>query len=840
MTTTRTFFYLTVTRIQSVCQFELQGQGQKITEQVDYPLSLTQNYEDWQKAYLDYYQHIRGRKTINHLQKQELTNMHLRGWKVINKNLRGRKVISGVGKITVDRNKQLKDAEAQLLDEFHRWLLSPDLVNIRREIANAARKLSDEQQSVEVFLTCNPIEIARLPWETWEIGTDLGIPEKIQIYRTPATIRNQPVRPLQRKARILAIIGYDTSLNFEADQQEVESLKSIAEVEFVGWNTKTTKVLNPENATELKTQIFHAINDERGWDILFFAGHSNETILTGGELGVAPNVSLAIQDIEEVLKKAQTRGLQFAIFNSCSGINIAESLINLGLSQVVVMREPIHNQVARKFLVQFLRSLVGYKDVHQALLDACQYLKQQVTRFSYPSAYLVPSLYRHPDAELFRLKSFGFWNSIKKWLPKPKNESWLLLLLLISLLPNVQDFLLDKRIWLQAFYRQFTYQIPKDESPLFLVKIDNKSINQDKIKQPYPLDYGYLANIIQKLSQANSKLIGVDYILDQGEQQKQKSKKLNQAIRAAVSQESWFVFGALYPQDETSLIENSKETVTADIANLHWSIAGDINITKWYVELPSNTNCSHSCPFSYLLALSYFLQHQKSLPPNLPKPKLSNQNDFRDAIIKSIISQNTRYNFLQNLRLHPLFNFQQFFQPILDFSIPPTQIYKSVSACELLGSCESEIKIPNNLKNKVVMIVPAGYEEAGIKGKGEDNETIPSAISFWNGWGEGIFSRSAAHAYMVHHLLKQRLVVPIPDFFIILLSAFLGKALTVRMLENSPNKPKIFKRFWGILVIYLIISLQIYTSAAILLPCFFPSVTLWNYIRITTRRNVRE
>lgn len=406
MTTTRTFFNLTVTRIQSVCQFELLGEGQKITEQVDYPLSLTQRYEDWQRAYLDYYRHLRGRKTIHDLQKQELPNLHLRGWNVINKNFRGRKVISGVGKITLDRSKQLKDAEAQFLDEFYRWLLSPDLINIRREIANAARKLADNYQSVEVFLTCNPIEIARLPWETWEIGADLGIPEKIKIYRTPATIRNQPIRPLKRKARILAIIGYDTHLNFQADKQELESLNSIADIHFVGWNTKKSKVLNADNETELKTEIFNAINDEKGWDILFFAGHSNENILTGGELYVAPNVSLGIQDIAEVLKKAQTRGLQFAIFNSCSGIDIAESLINLGLSQVIVMREPIHNHVARRFLVQFVKSLAEYKDVHQALLDACQYLKQQVTRFSYPSAYLVPSLYRHPDAELFRLKSF--------------------------------------------------------------------------------------------------------------------------------------------------------------------------------------------------------------------------------------------------------------------------------------------------------------------------------------------------------------------------------------------------------------------------------------------------
>ncbi|MFH7029339.1 MAG: DUF928 domain-containing protein [Heteroscytonema crispum UTEX LB 1556] len=56
-----------------------------------------------------------------------------------------------------------------------------------------------------------------------------------------------------------------------------------------------------------------------------------------------------MQEIEGSLKIARKRGLQFAIFNSCNGINIAEFLINLGLSQVAVMREPIHDQVAQIF-----------------------------------------------------------------------------------------------------------------------------------------------------------------------------------------------------------------------------------------------------------------------------------------------------------------------------------------------------------------------------------------------------------------------------------------------------------------------------------------------------------
>lgn len=93
-----------------------------------------------------------------------------------------------------------------------------------------------------------------------------------------------------------------------------------------------------QEIAELKAKISAAIADERGWDVLFFAGHSNETVLTGGELAIAPNVSLSISEITPQLLKAKQRGLQFALFNSCSGLTLANSLIDLGLSQVAVMR----------------------------------------------------------------------------------------------------------------------------------------------------------------------------------------------------------------------------------------------------------------------------------------------------------------------------------------------------------------------------------------------------------------------------------------------------------------------------------------------------------------------
>ncbi|MUG91336.1 CHASE2 domain-containing protein [Scytonema sp. UIC 10036] len=802
-----TAFHLNVTQIESVCRFELRGEGRTIAVNVNYPQSLMQKYERWREAYLNYY-----------------------------RQLRGRKVSSGGGSTPpIDSDNQLVNAEVDLLHEFHRWLLSPDLERIRSEIAKAkaaSKHLEAGKHCCEVFLCCTPIELARLPWETWEIGTDLGDSGKIRIVRTPANVSSEPVRSLRRKVRILAILGDDTGLNFAADEEAVRSLRRVAEVKFIGWEADKEKT--EVNCGTLKTRIAQAIANEDGWDVLFFAGHSNETVL-GGEFGIAPGVSLSIHEIEEALKIAKKRGLQFAIFNSCSGINIAESLINLGLSQVAVMREPIHNKVAQEFLLQFINSLAEYKDVHEALLDTSQYLKQQEKRLLYPSAYLVPSLFRHPDAELFRIKPFGLGSIVKQLLPSPKEAGWLIALLLLSLVPQVQSLLLEPRILLQAAYRKFTFQEPsKVEPPLVLVQIDNKSLTKDNIEQRYPIDYSYLASIIQKLSQSNAKLIGIDYLLDKDKEQQESAKEsLIRHIKDARNKGTLFVFA--YKEYENP----KKGRVNNKLARLNGTWHGNIDFFEWYIELSTSSTQHNNYPFSYTLALAYSHQIQNLNSPDLLKDlNLKSLSDLSHLAL--LIPKNAQDNltgFLSKLHLHPISNFAQWFHPIIDFSIPPDRAYTTISACELLGSCKQEnTKIPD-LNKKVVIIAPGGYEEAGVEGKGDDNFTTPLAVSFWRGWNQEKFTGGKAHAYMVHHFLTRRLVVPVPDFIMILLAALLGKYIAMRLLDNPSQRKLLVKTLRIALVVYVIVSLQLYISAALLLPWFLPSVTMWNYVRLPFRRN---
>jgi CHASE2 domain-containing sensor protein len=799
-----TIFQLKVKQIASNCNFELTwGNNQVIDVNLNYPLSLTTHYERWHRAYLNYYNRMRGR-TLS----------------------------SGAITISADTHTELVDAEAQLLHEFERWLLSPELVSIRREIASSISNTSP-QQPVEIFLTCTPVELAKLPWESWDIVKEFGAQGKIRIARTAANIRNEAVIPIRRKARVLAIFGDDSNLNFDAEEKALKSVQSKLHIELIDCR----QIYNGENVVELKTKVVQAILDTRGWDMLFFAGHSKESQRTGGELFIAPQIYLSIHEIEDALKQAKNRGLQFAIFNSCSGINIAESLINIGLNQTIVMREGIHNQVAQEFFLKFLVSLTEFKDVHTALLDANEYLRTEERRLAYPSGYLVPSLFRHPNAPLFKIENISIWKTIQKLAPTKSELARTAGLLFLCFLPPVQSLLLEPRFLVQAIYRKYTNQIPSLHQDLVVIKIDENSIQADSYKnkkQIKPIDYSYLADILKQVSKLGAKTIGIDYVLDDITQ-KNNIPQLRQSIIDSVNQGAWYVFAT--EEGETT----RRKGVIKEIADLKWSLQGDISSLDWYIELPSHQSEPEDVyPLAYLLSLSSKLQ--QSLPLTL-QLSLKNKSNFQTSIITYLNNtniENPKINFFKQARLQSTTEFsnnlllsQQWLQPLIDYSIPYDKTFETISACKLLQNCKGQGKRPETLKNKTVLIIPGGYKEAGLDKNHTDNFPAPLPVKFWRNWKNETIPGAEAHVYMTYHLQQQRLLIAVPDFILILFAALLAKTILLTLLHNQR---RLTKYLICINIIYILISLQLYISAYILLPYFLPSALFWLNIKSTLKR----
>lgn len=168
--------------------------------------------------------------------------------------------------------------------------------------------------------------------------------------------------------------------------------------------------------------------------------------------------------------------------------------------------------------------------------------------------------------------------------------------------------------------------------------------------------------------------------------------------------------------------------------------------------------------------------------------------------------------------------------PILDFSIPPAQVYQSIPAWQLLEGKSPQLR---NLQQHIVMIVHGGYGEAGVFRDGEDNFALPAAIDYWFKQANTTvrrrrFTGGETHAYMVHNYLQQRLVVPIPDLWLIGVAILLGKGMTITL--NKRQLRRALPMLLAGTVVYGLVSLQAYISGALLLPWFFPVVTFWTYV----------
>ena len=144
-----------------------------------------------------------------------------------------------------------------------------------------------------------------------------------------------------------------------------------------------------------------------------------------------------------------------------------------------------------------------------------------------------------------------------------------------------------------------------------------------------------------------------------------------------------------------------------------------------------------------------------------------------------------------------------------------------------------------------MIIAAGGYGEAGgVKPQQADYYPVPAAVEFWRdrlprensaaAFQQGrsqnspdylpVLTGGEVHAYTLHHLLNQRLVVPVPDLLLLGLAGLLGRSLADRVGKRKGR--------WAIgltaaTLLYGLIGLQLFISASVLLPWLLPSSLVW-------------
>jgi CHASE2 domain-containing sensor protein len=767
-------FLLEVWQVDQTCLFKLSwGKGHSLNARMPFPQALPQYYQDWSQAYHRYY-----------TQPAQSPS-------------RGRTGLATTIPVSpahrpANPETWLNFTQNQLINALRDWLRGRELFEIRQALTAAQGSASinllvqcqDDPNSLE---TAADFSLAKLPWECW--GQELSDRAPIQVLRTTS---QRPVivkRSRRSRLRILAIFGDDTGLDFQAERAAIEAkLKPIAYIQFEGYN------ISPKAAdTNLKTQIRQAIEDPRGWDILFFAGHSDDEL--GGEVLLAPGYSALISEFEDVLKTARDRGLQFALFNSCRGCAIADRLIAYGLSHVVVMRERVTNQVAQVFFLEFADRLANLQDVQTAALGAAKALAiRSQERYQHPSAYLVPSVYAYLGVQPLKPPPFN-WRVLGSLLTPTRREVIVLAALaIVSSQTAIQYPLIDARQATQAVYRQVAEVLGDKVNgkasaapPILLVNLDDDSLQAANASKD-PIDRGYLAKLMQKTNDLKIRVVGVDYVL------KDPMPDRAAIAKAVATNPGRFVFGA----SATWGVADS-ETVPPDIR-----IDGDIGV-----------NDRSSLPLQYPVFLARTIGDPTTIKSSPAQPHAFAQQllcrdqqkaqNCRSADPKAYYSPITELSRWVGA---------QWLNPWIDYSIPPGQVYRSVSAQQFLQqSAQSQ---------KIVLLVPS-----------PEFDPFKTPMPLKNGQPEGM-SGGQIHAYTLYNLMNRGLIVPIPDLWIVGIVG-IGSKLLAFWLQQRPREQAITRRGWWVmlglvpLVAYLI-SLQTYIGLGIAIPVLFPLLAYFSYL----------
>ncbi len=257
------------------------------------------------------------------------------------------------GQVTQEANISSQKLGLQLVEELNNWLNSgaTEWQKLRDQLQHKLH----ENDEILVLVETDDLQVRQLPWHLWNFFSKrypqtevvLSMPEYQALPRTNLSSI--------AAVKILAILGNSVGIDVQHDRALLEQLPG-ADVKFL---------VEPKRQ-ELTDQLWN-----QGWDILFFAGHSDSQANdNSGQLYINQTDSLTISDLRYALTTAIAHGLKLAIFNSCDGLGLARNLAGLHIPQVIVMRESVSDQVAQAFLKHFLVAFAGGKSSYLAVREA--------------------------------------------------------------------------------------------------------------------------------------------------------------------------------------------------------------------------------------------------------------------------------------------------------------------------------------------------------------------------------------------------------------------------------------------------------------------------------------
>jgi CHAT domain/CVNH domain len=260
------------------------------------------------------------------------------------------------------------EVQQQFYKALNDWLNSNSFRSIDQQLRT---QLASNDELQVIFETNNHL-LRQLPWHLWNFFEDYRHAEVG--LSCPKYERVKPLvkKHFRNKVRILAILGNSAGIDVQKDRKVLEELPS-----------SSTVFLVEPSRQELDKYLW----DEKGWDILFFAGHTQSKD-NQGKIHINQNSTLTIAELRNALKFAIQHGLKLAIFNSCDGLGLTQQLADLQIPQIIVMRLNIPDKVAQEFLKYFLTSFASGTPSYLAMRYARERL--QGLEDDYPGVSWLP------------------------------------------------------------------------------------------------------------------------------------------------------------------------------------------------------------------------------------------------------------------------------------------------------------------------------------------------------------------------------------------------------------------------------------------------------------------
>lgn len=274
-------------------------------------------------------------------------------------------------------------AGQQLGNSMNQWLNSWEFSSIREKI----KQVVNPEENVRFIVQTDDIRLQCLPWHLWNLWEDYHQSEIAFSLSSYNRLSKKGATNTKEQVRILAVFGESyqknyLKINIEADWETLKSHFPDAEL----------LRLDRPKLEDLGNLIW-----KEQFDIIFYSGHSySEREGTKNWLIINEQQNIEIRDLKHAFQRSVRRGLQLAIFNSCDGLGIGKLLASWCIPQVIVMREPVPDYVAQKFLQYFLESYAhkDEKPFYLAVREARERLS--LLEDQYPGATWLPVIFQNP------------------------------------------------------------------------------------------------------------------------------------------------------------------------------------------------------------------------------------------------------------------------------------------------------------------------------------------------------------------------------------------------------------------------------------------------------------